>query len=68
MPNPVRLKLEGLDGNAFCLPFDWPSAPRTMREAHRAIIKADWNALVNGQVIDVEYELGETDAPKQAEA
>lgn len=40
---------------------------RTMSTAHQHI-KENWDMLVNGQVIDVEYILGETKRPKESEA
>lgn len=43
--------------------FKWNG--RTFCEAH-IYIKAHWKELVSGQVIDVEYILGETNAPKKS--
>lgn len=45
-------------------PYDWPDNPRTMREAHLAIEK-QWESLKDGDVIDVEFELGETTVKKE---
>lgn len=39
---------------------------RTMVTAHQYIVDR-WSSLVSGQVIDVEYILGETNEPKQSE-
>src|SRR5262249_55810951 len=46
-------------------PFDWPRN-RTMTTAHRHIIN-HWDELTSGDVIDVEFILGETKEPKQSE-
>jgi hypothetical protein len=46
-------------------PYAWHN--RTMGTAHRYITAA-FTDLVDGQVVDVEYLLGETPAPKQPEA
>ncbi len=48
-------------------PFSWPAGGRTMGHAH-FYIKASWNDLSSGDVIDVEYLLGETKSPKRSEA
>lgn len=47
-----------------CDAFEWPN--RTMHEAHK-YIKDHFNELQPGQVIDVEYILGETEEPKVSE-
>lgn len=46
-------------------PYDWGPA-RTLRDAHRHILD-HFEELEPGQVIDVEYLLGETPAPKISE-
>jgi hypothetical protein len=46
-------------------PYNWHGS-RTMTIAHLAIEKK-WDELNDGDVIDVEFELGETVAPKQSE-
>jgi hypothetical protein len=47
-------------------PYDWPRDPRTKPNAHQYI--ADhWSTLKDGDVIDVEYLLGETLRPKPSE-
>jgi hypothetical protein len=48
-------------------PYDWPANPRTHRVAHDYIRK-HWAELHDGSVIDVEFILGETTAPKLSEA
>ena len=57
------IMLTRLDG-ASCSydPFNWND--RTMQESHLNIIK-DWDNLVDGSVIDVEFILGETTVKKQ---
>lgn len=45
-------------------PFKW--GDRTMYNAHRYITD-NWELLSNGDVIDVEFVLGETNAPKVSE-
>lgn len=47
-------------------PHHWPENPRTMREAHKIVLR-DWDELESGDVIDVEFELGETTAKKLTE-
>ena len=46
-------------------PYAWRN-PRTMGNAHR-FIEENWDALQSGVVIDVEFILGETTAPKISE-
>ena len=46
-------------------PFAWSN--RTMQTAHRWLME-HWIEIVSGDVVDVEYILGERDAPKQSEA
>jgi len=52
--------------NAAYDPYDWPENPRTLRQAH-SIIEKIWHSLRDGDVIDVEYALGETLGPKISE-
>jgi hypothetical protein len=47
-------------------PYDWPQNPRTYRVAHDYIAR-HWAALKDGDVIDVEFILGETDVCKTSE-
>lgn len=47
-------------------PYDWPANPRTLRIAHDNI-ERNWHALRDGAVIDVQFILGETTAPKSSE-
>lgn len=46
-------------------PYDWRDA-RTKRTAH-AFIQEHWSGLKDGDVIDVQYILGETEKPKLSE-
>jgi hypothetical protein len=46
-------------------PYDWGDA-RTKRTAH-AFIAENWDRLRDGEVVDVQYILRETTAPKQSE-
>lgn len=47
-------------------PYKWDCMSRTMHEAHKYISK-NWDLLNDGDVVDVEYVLGETDTPKVSE-
>ena len=46
--------------------YGWPSNPRTYQVAHN-YIATHWSALSDGDVIDVEFILGETDTRKTSE-
>ena len=46
--------------------YGWPSSPRTYQVAHN-YIATRWSALSDGDVIDVEFILGETDTRKTSE-
>ena len=45
----------------------WNGASRTMPVAHRHI-ENNWDTLKTGDVIDVEFLLGETEVPKKSES
>lgn len=45
-------------------PFGWGN--RTMNTAHQ-FIEAQWDTLTDGDVVDVEYVLGESKTPKRSE-
>jgi hypothetical protein len=47
-------------------PYKWESSNRTMRQAHR-YIRANWDDIKSGDVVDVEVLLGETTEPKTPE-
>lgn len=53
------------EGLLVCDPFKHPGAPntRTLPTAHRYII-TNWNVLQSGDVVDVEFILGETKEAK----
>lgn len=46
-------------------PYSW-SNNRTMHEAHKHI-QANWDVLQTGDVVDVQYLLGERSEPKRSE-
>lgn len=62
-PNIILTKLNG-SGKATNDPYDW--GDRTWHVAHKYIIE-HWAELNDGDVIDVEFILGETSAPKLSE-
>jgi hypothetical protein len=47
-------------------PYDWPANPRTHRVAHNHI-RDHWHELKDGDVIDVQFILGETKQCKTSE-
>jgi hypothetical protein len=47
-------------------PYNWDN-PRTMGNAHRYIAER-WDELKDGDVVDVQFILGETAAPKRSES
>lgn len=57
--------LETLPDRAACDPFYW-GGNRTRLVAHKYITE-HWHELATGTVIDVEFILGETTAPKASE-
>lgn len=46
--------------------YDWNDGARTMKVAHH-YIQRNWATLKDGDVIDVQFVLGETTSPKQSE-
>ena len=59
------IMLGRLEGGRFSYdPYDWDN--RTFHTAHKHI-EQNWDSLVSEQVIDVEFILGETSAPKPSE-
>lgn len=59
--------LSDLGGNKSSYdPFRWDTS-RTMRVAHEHIIKC-WDDIASGDVVDVEYILGEASQPKISES
>jgi hypothetical protein len=59
------IEINGGGGKSNCDPYEWAS--RTHQIAHRFILD-NFNTLESGQVIDVEFILGETTQPKKSEA
>lgn len=60
-PNIILTRLSG-DGQATNDPYGWRSG-RTFPVAHKWIIE-NWDRLMDGDVVDVEFILGERDTPK----
>ena len=57
-------RLDGDGTKAFCDPYDW--GDRTWQTAHH-FIERHWFGLASGAVVDVEFILGQRDAPKRSE-
>ena len=62
-PNIILTRLDG-DGKATNDPYAWGG--RTWPVAHNYIIE-NWDKLLDGDVVDVSFILGETKAPKVSE-
>ena len=63
----IRAECSGLDNNATYDAYAWPAnGTRTLHVAHLYIEK-NFDSLRSGDVIDVEYELGETKVKKVSE-
>jgi hypothetical protein len=60
-------RITGGEGSVQCDPYEWPGGARTIPEAHRWLIN-HFDEVESGAVIDVEFILGETTAPKVSEA
>lgn len=60
-------KLDGGEWRSTSDPYEWPGGARTMKVAHAYIIQ-EWNNLKSGDVIDVEWILGESAIIKASEA
>lgn len=61
-----RMGASGVDRNATYDPYAWSNDARTMCVAH-LYIEENFDKLKSGDVIDVEFILGETTQPKQSE-
>lgn len=59
-------QINGGNGKIACDPDDWGQNPRTYFVAHQWIIQ-HWSELKDGDVVCVEYILGERDTPKQSD-
>lgn len=64
-PNILMTRLDGT-GQATNDPYAWKGGCRTFPVAHQWIIE-HWNELKDGDVVDVQFILGETAAPQQSE-
>lgn len=64
-PNVLLTRLSG-DWHATNDPYGWKGGARTFPVAHAWIIE-HWAEIEDGDVIDVQFILGETPAPKQSE-
>ena len=61
----IMTGLAGGTDKATCDPHDWPcNRTRTIAHEH---IAANWDNLETGAVIDVQFIIGETSAPKTSE-
>ena len=58
------VRVDGGTGKSDCDPYEWGS--RTLQVAHEYMLD-HWVDLKSGDVLDVEFILGETKAPKQSE-
>lgn len=64
-PNIIMTRLSG-DGQATNDPYSWKGDTRTFPVAHAWIIE-HWSELSDGDVVDVEYILGESTVKKTSE-
>lgn len=62
----LLIKIDGGNGKASCDPYDWGQGSRTMLVAHDYVIK-NFIWMNTGDVVDVEFILGETKTPKISE-
>lgn len=65
-PNVVMTKLSADHNPATNDPYQWKGDTRTFPRAHLYIIE-NWSSLNDGDVIDVQFILGETSSPKISE-
>ncbi len=64
-PYIIFMKLDGVEAQYD--PYAWSSKARTVPIAHQWLIE-HWNDVKSGDVVDVQFILGETPAPKRSEA
>ena len=64
-PNILMTRLDG-NGKATNDPYGWSDGTRTFPVAHDWIIK-NWGGIKDGDVVDVQFILGETNEPKVSE-
>jgi hypothetical protein len=62
----IMTRLDASGGPAYCDPYLWPDF-RTYRIAHLHITE-HWKDLESGDVVDVQFILRETGAPKRSES
>lgn len=60
----ILVKLDGVEAQYD--PYSWPGRTRTIPVAHKFIIE-NWSQLTSGNVVDVEFLLGERPRPKVSE-
>lgn len=63
----LLMRMAGGEGKFDCDPNGWAGSGRTMTIAHKYIME-HFDALLSGDVIDVEFILGESDVKKTSEA
>lgn len=66
VPNILLTRMDANGGPAWNDPFGWPANTRTMPVAHGWIME-HWYELEDGDVVDVEFILGETKEKKDSE-
>lgn len=66
-PNGAYIFLTRLsDGETNHDPYNW-TGNRTMRAVHLWLLDVAWDGIVSGDVVDVQYLMGEADTPKESE-
>lgn len=65
-PLVVMFRADGTGNRAPYNPYDWGANDRSYRVAHEYIAN-NWSSLESGDVVDVEYILGERNEPKPSE-
>jgi hypothetical protein len=60
-------RIDGGIGKWTSDPFEWCDGSRTLQVAHQ-FITDNWNTLRSGDVVDVQFILGETTSPKVSES
>ena len=65
-PQQPYIMLGRLDGNTCTYSPHEHNSPRTMKVAHLHLIE-NWDAIKSGDVIDIEFILGETSVKKESE-
>lgn len=59
-------RIDGGEGEVRCDPYSWPGGARTMPTAHAWLVE-HFDNITSGDVICVEYILGERAEPKRSE-